>query len=112
MLAFLDLKQELTAISKKNAVIIAAVELRRRIVDTYILCIIVRKFCLEQEPCPVVLLLIEKNMKINLHYTIFSFDPTFHLLIKYNAKHLLYAKKVAEERQKFSAEQRVLICNN
>lgn len=57
--------------------------------------IIVYKFSYKQKSCPVILLLIDKCIKINLYYTILYLSLAIYLLIKVNKKFPLNAKEIA-----------------
>lgn len=58
---------------------IVAVELKKHMTDAYIFSIIVRKFGYRQESCLIVLLLINKNIKISLYSAILSLSLAVRL---------------------------------
>lgn len=73
----------------------AIVKLKKYIASTYIFSIVICKFCHGQEPCPVVLLSINKNTKINLYCAILLHGLAVRLQIEYSGDLLLNVKKVA-----------------
>lgn len=73
---------------------IATIELKRRIVSTRILSIVIHEFQYRQESCPIILLSIDKNMQMNFHHAVLSLGWAICLRIKSDEKLLLNAKKV------------------
>lgn len=81
-------------ILKRHIRIIAVVKHKRYMVNTYILSIIICKFCFGQELCPIVMFLIEKNMQINFYFIILSLGPAVCLWIKCSGELLLNAEEL------------------
>lgn len=75
--------------------IVVAIELERCIMSICILCIIVYKFCYEQESYLVILLSVDKNMRVRFHGTVLPFGLAIFLRIEDYRKLLLDVKKVA-----------------
>lgn len=63
---------KINLIFKRNVKMIIAVELEKYMTNSHILSIIIYKFRNRQKSYPIVLLLIDKNIKINFYYTILS----------------------------------------
>lgn len=53
---------------------IARIESKKYIINTYISYLIICKVCYRYKPCTFILLQIEKNLKISLHYIVWSLD--------------------------------------
>ena len=68
---------------------ISAVKLERCIAGTSIFDVIVGKLRYKKKLCPVILLEIDKDLKICLHYTILLFGLAIYLQIKGSEKLLL-----------------------
>lgn len=82
-------------IFRRNVEMIVVVELKKRMCSIHILSIVICKFSHGQEFCSVVLLSIDKNTQISLHYTVLSLDLTVYLRMKYSKELSFNAKKVA-----------------
>ena len=74
---------------------IFAIELEKYIVNIGIFGIIVGKFYYKKKPCLIILLKVNKGLKISFYHTILSFDLTIRLWIKSNKKSLFNAKEIA-----------------
>ena len=72
-----------------------AIDLKKCFADADILSIIVEKFCYRKKLCPIILLEVDKNLKIDIHYTILFFGLLIYLGVKNGGNFLLDAKKIA-----------------
>lgn len=79
---------------KRNTKIITTIELEHGMTSTYIYYVIINKFDYEQESCPIVLLSINKNMKISFHHAILSLSLIIHLQIIGSGEFLLNVKEI------------------
>ena len=57
--------------------------------------IIIGKLCHEKKPCPIILLEMNKSLKVRFHYTILSFGLAVHLWVEGNEESLLYSSEIA-----------------
>ena len=58
---------------------ISAIELERHVVSASILGIVMGKFCYEKKPCPIILLEVNKSLKIGFYYVILPFGLIVYL---------------------------------
>ena len=69
-------------IFERNARLLFAIELERYVADTRIFGIIIYKFYHGQEFCQVILLSINKNLEIRLHYTVLPLYLIIYLMLE------------------------------
>ena len=73
---------------------ISIIKFKKYIINICIFNIIINKFRYRQELCLVILLKINKGIKINFYYNILSIDLFIYLRIKYNKKFLFNIKEI------------------
>ncbi len=83
---------------------VSAVQLERRMAGAYILSIVVCKLGHWQEPCLVILLEVDKGLKIGLYCAILMFRQTISLGVQRRGEPSLDAKKIAEQRPECRGE--------
>ena len=59
-----------------------------------ILGIVVGKLCYRKKPCPIILLEVDKDLKIDFYFAILPFGLTVRLLIKSNKESPLDTKEI------------------
>ena len=59
-----------------------------------IFCIIISKFSYKKESSLIILFVIDKNLEIDLYYTILPWSLAINLKVKSSEEFLLYLKKV------------------
>lgn len=74
---------------------IAAIELERRMVNTCILSIFICKFSHEYELCLMILLLVNKSIKLNFYYVVWSVSLNVYLRMESSGELSSNAEKVA-----------------
>ena len=74
---------------------ISAIELKRCVADTGILGVVVGKLRYKKKPCPIILLKVDKGLKVGFHCTILPFGLTIRLSVEGGGESLLDAKKIA-----------------
>ena len=74
---------------------ISAIKLKKRVADANILGIIISKLYRKKEPCSIILLKIDKSLKVGIYYAILLFNLIVCLWVKGNKKFPLNAKKIA-----------------
>lgn len=62
--------------------VVIIVKLKRSIIITYIICIIVSKLSYQKESSLVVMLVIDKNLNINFYYIIFFLGQVIKKMIQ------------------------------
>lgn len=70
----------------------------------FILGIIIGKLGYQQESSLIILLTIDKNLKICIYYIILLFDLAVSLKVKYDKKVVFKAKKIIEQQPKFQGK--------
>ena len=75
---------------------VAVVQLERRVAGACILGVVISKLSYWQEPCPIILLKIDKDSKISFHCAVLPLRLAVCLRVKGNGEPPLDAKKVAE----------------
>lgn len=75
---------------------VVTVEFTRCVISTCILCIFIGKFSYEKEFSSVILLVVDKNPKVGLYYSVLSLGLDVSLRIKSNKEFLLHFQKVTE----------------
>ena len=63
--------------------------------DASIFCIIIGKLCYKKKPCSIIFLKVDKDLKINFHYTILLFSLAICLQIKDGREFLLNTEEIA-----------------
>ena len=71
------------------------IELKKYVASTGIFGIIIGKFCYKKKLYLIILLKVDKNLKISFYYTILPFNLVVYLRIKSGKKSLLNIKKIA-----------------
>lgn len=69
--------------------------LKNHMTNTPIFCIVIFKFCNEQQISSVMMLATDKNLKVFHYYSILSLILAIYLQVKSYKKFLLNAKKIA-----------------
>lgn len=75
-------------------IIIIVIEFKNCETDNYTLYIIVYKYGHKKEFYLVIMLIVDKNLEINLYYTILSLSLAIFLWVKDNRKFLLNTKEI------------------
>ena len=78
-----------------NIYVVPVVELKRHVPYIGVFCVIISKFCHEKEPCPIVLLIINENFKVNFYCAILLLRLSVSLSVKSSIELLFDAQKVA-----------------
>lgn len=79
----------------------AKIQFKKHVANACVFYIIIYKLSHGQELYPVILLEVEKNLKIRFHYTILILGLAVWLQIKDNEKHLFNTKKRQSKNQNF-----------
>lgn len=88
----------ISLIFKENTKVVAAIEPKKYIAYTYIFSIIVYKFSHKQELYPVILLSINKNLKICYYFIVLSLSLLISLRVE-DCKKLLFNIKVVIKQE-------------
>lgn len=88
-------------IVKKHGRIIVIVKLKMRIAGTSIFSVVIYKFRHEQEPCLVLLHLIDKKIRISFDSAILPLGLAVCLWMKSSIKHLLIVKELISQKLEF-----------
>ena len=81
---------------KGKARMIAAVQLKRRVTNACVFCIVINKLCHWQEPSPVILLEVDKSLEVCLHGAVLPLGLPVCLRMEGGRELSLDAKKVAK----------------
>ena len=73
---------------------ISAIKLKRFVAGAGIFGIVVSKFCYEKKPCPIILLKVDKNSKVDFHCTILPLNLAVRLWVKDGGESPLDVKEI------------------
>ena len=102
--AILNLERGVNVFFIENTWVLLTVELKRRIPYTGVFCVIISKFRYRQEPCPVVLFVINKGFKVSFHCAVLLFSLAIGLRVEDNRESLFDSQKVAQEEPELRRE--------
>ena len=74
---------------------ISAIELEKYVADAGILGVVIGKLCHRKKPCLIILLKVDKGLKIGFHCAILPFGLTVRLWVEGGRESPLYAKEIA-----------------